>query len=123
MKRRSASLIAPIVLLLFAGAGFGSTASSTVLLRANLTAALQTPKQVVSAPQASARFTGTLVRKNGRNTLSWRLTYSELSSQPTLANIILPRGTNQTEVVVQLCKGQRCRVRAGGPSEIPTSVA
>jgi len=122
MKRRTVLLIVLMALVVLATAGLVDAASSsTVQLRANLKAA---PKQQVSVPNASARFSSTLVvRKKTKSTLGWRLTYSGLSGAPTLAYIALPKSAKQGEVTVQLCKGRRCKTGVAHSSRLPAIVA
>jgi CHRD domain len=122
MKRKLALLVAFCTLLVLVGAGIGNAASATYRLAATLTAG-QMPKQAVASPHASARFAATLIRTNRLNTFSWHLTYSGLSSAPTVALIRLPAGSGHGEVVVQLCKGSRCSQGLGRPIRLPAVVA
>jgi hypothetical protein len=105
--------------------------SSTIHLRANLTAGQQVPAQAVKAANATAQFSGTLVPQGPTGKLkkpfvmlNWQLAYSGLSSQPTLAYVLVPASGKQGQVIVQLCKGKQCAVdsKASGQSILPQSV-
>jgi hypothetical protein len=89
-------------------------------MRATLTAV---PKRPVNAPRASARFTGSLARAPRRSTLSWRLVYSNLSSSPTVAYIVMPKTKTQGAVVIDLCKRQHCKASTLGRFQLPANVA
>src|SRR5262245_25524983 len=102
--------VAGVVAAVFSVVAAGVAApSSTMKLQANLSAKQQKPPQVVKAPNASGQYTGTLVIGKDRGTLTSRLTFSRLSSDPTLAFIRLPKSGKQGQVVLQICRGKACK--------------
>jgi hypothetical protein len=102
------TLLPVLVCVLVSGAWAGIAAAghaSTV----KMTAKLQSAK----VTNASGRFTGTLAsRSNGRSRLSWTLTYRQLSSHVTKAELVVPAQGKQGAVVVQLCRS--CKATAYG---------
>jgi hypothetical protein len=120
-----------LIVTLSASQAATTATSGTIHLRANLTAGQQVPAQAVKTANATAQFSGTLVPQGPTGhlkkpfvTLNWQLAYSGLSSQPTLAYVLVPPSGNQGQVIVQLCKGKQCVTdsKASGQSIVPQSV-
>jgi hypothetical protein len=84
---------------------------------ANMTAALnarqQVPRQKFRAPNGIGHFSGSLVRlHNGRGNLTWRLSYSRLSSHVTKAYLFVAKQGKKGQVAVELCT--TCKPSASG---------
>jgi len=111
MKRKVSVGVA--ALLLAAGAGVGlawGAQAKSVTMKATLTANQQVPPQHVKTPNASARFTGTLLRYErgtgahlrGRGSLTWALTYKNLSSRAKQAEVVIPSPSGPGSIL--LCR-------------------
>src|SRR5262245_29297809 len=112
---RGSYLIAAAALSLAgAGAGLAMPTETSVKLKAELYAKQQVPRQAVKAPSASGRFTGSLTVLGRSGTLTWRLTYSRLSSRPTSVYIQLGPSGVMGEAAVRLCLLKACKSGING---------
>lgn len=123
MSRKTLCVLAVGLWLLAAAATSSAATAQSLELRAALTAAQQVPPQVVKAPTASGRFSGTLtLLANHRGRLTWRLSYARLTSPVTQTYLFVPAAGTQPQVVVQLCR--QCKTAALGTiSTIPRAAA
>ena len=104
-------------------AGTGLASQSATNLHAALTAQ-QSPPQLVRSLNGVGSFTGSVVFAGARGTLTWRLTYSKLSSRITNALIVFPPSGKKGQVTVQLCRAPHCTaIQSTNTTYLPSVVA
>lgn len=102
------------LVLIPSGLGLPDQTRTTARLAAHLDKAQQVPPQTVKVANASGSFSGTLVAERRRGVLTWRLTYSHLSSPPNGAFIQLGGRGKVGEAAVVLCWRKHCKPSTHG---------
>lgn len=92
--------------------GEASAAAEAVRLTAGLDARQEVPKPKGTPADARGSFVATLERRGTTGTLTWRLTFRELSSKATAAHVHLGKRGRPGPVSVALCGP--CRSSAHG---------
>lgn len=122
-KRRLVASVAALPAVLAAGiwtglggAGHGAESAETTGLTARLGAAQEVPKPTGVRVAAQGAFTAALVRRDAGGTLSWRLTFRELTGKATASHIHLGARGRAGAVRVALCGP--CRSGARGSARV-----
>ena len=117
------SVLAAVPLLGAAGfalAGSMSAATKTYVLKANLGPSHETPA-VKNAVGATGVFSAKFTVSGGKGTLSWKLTFHNLTGPAFAAHVHLGAAGKPGPVVISLCGP--CRSGAHGVSSVKTSSA
>jgi Cu/Zn superoxide dismutase len=102
--------------LLLAGLGTASS-QTTSKLKATLTASQETPR---AKSKGTGAFTGTLVEKGKRKTLTWKLTFKGLTGSALAAHIHLGKRGVAGPVAVALCGP--CKSGAHGTAKLTEKI-
>jgi hypothetical protein len=99
-------------------AGLGTAASQTTYkLKATLTASQETPK---AKSNGTGTFTGTLIEKGKKKTLTWKLTFKGLTGSAAAAHIHLGKRGVAGPVAVALCGP--CKSGAHGTAKLTEKI-
>lgn len=96
----SAAFVAALAL---SGIALAASKVEKYTLSANLTAAQEVPKPAGTKAGATGKFTGTVVESGKSKTLTWKLSYANLTGKATAAHIHLGKRGQAGNVTVPLC--------------------